>query len=213
LNAGSLNGKGFICKDCLLPIILERFYNGFMKNSTLDAIFARFSCRSFTGKKLDDETVAVLAKAALAAPSGMNSQPVNVIVVQNTDLLLEMEKAVFDFFVKAGDQAVVDRIKERNNKIFYDASTVYFLAIKNNANTDAGIAAENITIAASSLGLGSIILGLPGVVFGDPATAAYWKKRLLFPEGYEYGLAVAAGYAAAEGKPHAIDEGKISYVK
>ena len=184
-----------------------------MTNSTLDAIFARFSCRAFTDRQIDDETVKILAKAALAAPSGMNAQPVNVIVVQNTGLLLEMEKAVGDFFVKTGDRTTVERIKSRNDKIFYNAPTVFFLAVKNKSAADVGIASENIAIAAASLDLGSVILGLPGVVFSEPSTAAYWKQKLSFSEGYEYGLAVAVGCAAAGGKPHAVDLGKISYVK
>jgi nitroreductase len=184
-----------------------------MANSTLEAIFTRRSSRSYTGQKVDDETVADLAKAALAAPSGSNGQPVNVIVVQDTALLLELEKAIVDYFVKAGNEAVVSRNKQRNNKIFYDASTVFFLAVKNDANTDVGIAAENIAIAATSLGLGNIILGLPRFVFTAPETAANWKAKLGFPEGYEFGLAVAVGYAADTGKPHDVDLGKISYIK
>jgi nitroreductase len=184
-----------------------------MSNSTLDAIFTRRSTRSYTTQKVDDETIALLAKAALAAPSGSNNQPVNVIVVQNTPLILELEKAVIDYFIKTGENSVVDRIKSRNNKIFFDAPVVFFLVVKNKASTDVGIMSENLAIAATSLGLGNVILGLPGVVFGDSATAAYWKVRLGFPEGYEYGLAVAVGYAADQGKPHDIDLKKISYIK
>jgi nitroreductase len=184
-----------------------------MSNSTFEAIFSRRSCRAYTSKKVDDETTALLAKAALAAPSGSNAQPVNLIVVQNVPLILELEKAVGDYFVKTGDETVLERIRSRKNKIFYDASTVFFLAVKNKALTDAGIMSENIAIAAESLGLANIILGLPRVVFEDPATAAYWKGKLGFPEGYEYGLAVAVGYAAGEGKPHEIDLGKLSFIK
>jgi nitroreductase len=183
-----------------------------MSNAVLDAIFTRRSTRAYTDKKVDAETVALLAKAALAAPSGSNAQPVNVIVVQNVPLILELEKAVVDYFVKAGDEAVVERIKSRKNKIFYDASTVFFLAVKNNAAVDVGIMAENLAIAATSLGLANIILGLPRVAFNTPDTAAYWKEKLRFPEGYEYGLAVAVGYAADEGKPHEIDVSKLSYI-
>jgi nitroreductase len=184
-----------------------------MSNSTLDAIFARRSVRAYTAQKVDDETIALLARAALAAPSGSNSQPVNLIVVQDTGLVLELEKAVVDFFVKTGNAGVTERIKSRKNKVFYDAPVVFFLAVKNKANTDAGIMSENLAIAAESLGLGSVILGLPGVVSNDPETAGKWKARLGFPEGYEYGLAVAVGYAADQGKPHEIDLGKISYYK
>jgi nitroreductase len=184
-----------------------------MTNSTFDAIFSRRSCRAYTSKKVDDETTALLAKAALAAPSGTNAQPVNVIVVQNVPLILELEKAVIDYFVKTGDERVLKRIRSRKNKIFYDASTVFFLAVKNKAHTDGGIMSENIAIAASSLGLANVILGLPGVVFNDPGTASYWKGKLGFPEGYEYGLAVAVGYAADEGKPHEIDLRKLSFIR
>jgi hypothetical protein len=51
------------------------------------------------------------------------------------------------------------------------------------------------------------------VVFNDPDTASYWKEKLGFPEGYEYGLAVAVGYAAFEGKPHEIDLGKLRFIR
>jgi hypothetical protein len=139
-------------------------------------------------------------------------KPVHVIVVRNTPLILEAEKAVVDYFVKKGETKVVERNRSRNNKVFYNAPVSFFLAVKNKSNTDVGIAAENISIAATSLGLGSILLGLPNVIFNDPDTAAYWKGKLGFPEGYEYGLAVAVGYAADTGKPHDIDLKKISYV-
>jgi nitroreductase len=183
-----------------------------MNNPVVDAVFARRSVRAYRAQKVDDEAVDLLARAALAAPSGMNSQPVKVIVVQDRALIGEAEKAVIAYFVKTGEKAVLDRIKSRNNKIFYDAPVCFFLAVRDGANTDLGIAAENISIAATGLGLGSILLGLPGVIFNDPETAARWKARLGFTEGYEFGLAVAAGYAADTGKPHDIDLTKISYI-
>jgi nitroreductase len=183
-----------------------------MSNPVIDAIFTRRSVRAYTAQEVDDETVDLLARAALAAPSASNSQPVEVIVVRNQALIGEAEQAIIAYFAKTGETGILDRIKSRNNKIFYDASVSYFLAVKNKANTDVGIAAENISIAATGLGLGSILLGLPNVIFNDPSTAAYWKGKLGFPEGYEFGLAVAVGYAAGTGKPHDIDLKKISYI-
>ncbi|MDR0449678.1 MAG: nitroreductase family protein [Treponema sp.] len=183
-----------------------------MSNPTIDAIFTRRSVRAYTSRQLDDETVDLLARTALAAPSGSNSQPVDVIVVKNSALIQEAEKAVAAYFVKKGETSVTDRIRSRNNKIFYDAPVCFFLALRNKSAADAGIAAENIAIAATSLGLGSVILGLPNVIFNDPETAAYWKGKLGFPEGCEFGLAVAVGYAADTGKPHSIDLKKIRYI-
>jgi nitroreductase len=183
-----------------------------MSNAVIGAVFARRSVRAYTAQKVDAETVDLLARAALAAPSGMNSQPVDVIVVRNRALIEEAERAVIAYFEKTGESAVLDRIKSRNNKIFYDAPVCFFLAVKDGASTDLGIAAENISIAATGLGLGSILLGLPAVIFNDPETAAYWKAKLGFPAGYEFGLAAAVGYAAGTGKPHDIDLRKISYI-
>ncbi|MDR2740409.1 MAG: nitroreductase family protein [Treponema sp.] len=153
-----------------------------MSNSTFEAIFMRRSCRAYTGQKVGDETVALLAKATLAAPSGSNAQPVNLIVVQNVPLILELEKAVVDYFAKNGDETIRERIKSRKNKIFYDASTVFFLAVKNKAHIDAGIMSENLAIAATSLGLANIILGLPGVIFNDPDPRRTGKKNSASPK-------------------------------
>jgi nitroreductase len=184
-----------------------------MSNPVFDAIFARRSTRAYSDKKVDDASVSLIAKAALAAPSGSNQQPINIIIVKNTALILELEKAVINYFVKVGDTAVIERIKSRKDKVFYNAPVSFFLAVKDKKNTDVGIMSENIALAATSLGLGNIILGLPGVVFNDPDTADFWKSKLGFPPGYEYGLAVAVGYAADEGKPHDVDLSKISYIE
>lgn len=183
-----------------------------MTNSTIDAIFTRRSVRAYTAQKLDDLVVDLLARAALSAPSANNAQPVSVIVVRNAALIQEMEKAIAAFFEKKGETGIVERIKSRKGKIFYDAPVSYFLAVKNNSAVDVGIMAENIAIAAQSLGLGNIHLGLPNVIFNDPETASYWKNKLGFPPGYEFGLAVAVGYAADTGKPHEIDLNKISRI-
>jgi nitroreductase len=182
-----------------------------MPNTAIDVIFTRRSVRAYTGQQPDDAAVELLAKAALAAPSGGNKQPVTVIVVRNAALIQELERAVIAGFEKKGETAIVERIKSRNGKIFYDAPVSYFLAVKDKALVDVGIAAQNIAIAASALGLGSIILGLPGIAFTDPETSAYWKDRLGFPPGYEFGIAVAAGFAADSGKPHEVDLQKIKY--
>lgn len=182
-------------------------------NPVLDAIFTRRSVRDYTDKKIDAATEELLIKAALAAPSASNKQPVNIVVVKNPALITELEQAIIAFFTKIGDTPTVDRIKSRGSKIFYDAPVSFFLAVKDKSELDVGIMAENIHIAATGLGLGSIILGLPGVAFNDPTTSDYWKKKLGFPAGYEWGIAVAVGFNAGGGKPpHEIDMGKVSYI-
>jgi nitroreductase len=45
-----------------------------------DALFARYSCRSFKSDPVDRDTLTVILKAATRAPSGGNSQPWEVFV-------------------------------------------------------------------------------------------------------------------------------------
>ena len=186
-----------------------------MSNIVLDAIFQRRSVRAYTSERVSDEMVETLAKTALASPSAMNGQPWHVIAVQNNEFILELERAVIAYFVKTGNTAMVERCKSRGDKIFYDSSTVFFITAKNaaSAKLDIGIVAENLSIAATGMGLGSIILGLPRFPLEDPDTAEYWKKKLCFPEGFDFGIAIAVGYSANEGAPHEIDMSKLSYVK
>ncbi len=47
----------------------------------LDIIFSRRSIRQFTPESVDHETLVLLLKAAMAAPTACNSQPWEFIVV------------------------------------------------------------------------------------------------------------------------------------
>ncbi len=182
-----------------------------MTNPVLDTIAARRSVRAYEARPLTDEQQSALISAALSAPSAMNLQPWHLILVKNRELLLEMERAVAEHFVRVGDTATAERIRSRGGKIFYNAPTVFFVAMNRENPIDAGILAENIALAATSLGLGSVILGLPGYVFFDDH--AYWAKKLQFPDGCHFGISIAVGTAAdGGGAPHAHTPGKVTIV-
>ena len=50
-------------------------------------IFERTSVRQYTDEKVTDEQIEKLLKAAMAAPSAMNRQPWEFIVVQDPEML------------------------------------------------------------------------------------------------------------------------------
>ena len=78
---------------------------------------------------------------------------------------------------------------------------------------DCGIVSENIALAASSLGIDNLICGLARFSFTGEKGAAF-KRRLRFPDGYEFGMAVLLGTAASPGgKPHEPDLSKIIEIK
>ena len=76
---------------------------------------------------------------------------------------------------------------------------------------DCGIAVENMALAAEGLGVGSVILGLPTPAFkGDQADEL--RKRLECPEGYDFVIAIALGYANDTKDPHDLRTEIISRI-
>jgi len=183
-----------------------------MKNPVQDAILKRCSTRAFTAEALTDEQLRALADAALAAPSSMNRQPWQVIVVTDQALIEEMDGDTLETFRAMGNTGVVDRVSSRGGRVFYNAPCVIHLPVCDKDLLDAGIAVENIALAAEGMGLGSCIIGMIGALFSGPKAQA-WKQKLQFPETHDYAIAIAVGHKAAEGTPHAQDPGKVTYIR
>jgi len=186
-----------------------------MPLNTIEAIHARFSCRAFSDKMPSDADLQIIAEAAVAAPSAMNSQLWRVIVVKNKELLAELEAEGMKNIAALPDQSTYERLKSRGGTVYYNAPCQIILPIAAGkwAEIDCGIIAQNIALAAASLGIDSLICGLAQFSFaGDKGE--YFKKRLGFPNGYELGLSVLLGYAAnPEGKPHELDLNKIIIIE
>lgn len=184
-------------------------------NPTIQAIQKRFSCRSFTGKMPPAEHIQAIARAAIQSPSSMNRQRWQILVVRNAPLLEEMQAQGMAQMAHMPDQTLYERIMERGGKLFYDAPCMMLVAIEPSdaagAALDCGIVCENIAIAAQSLGLASCICGLARFAF-DGEKAAYFKEKLQFPPGYEFGMAVLLGTATESGNPHQPDVTKITYI-
>ncbi|MDR1332503.1 MAG: nitroreductase family protein [Tannerella sp.] len=184
---------------------------------TIEAISTRFSCRAFNGKIPPDEQIDIIAKAAAASPSGMNRQPWRIIVLKNSELLVDLEAEGMKNLAAYPDKGVYERIMSRSGKLYYNAPCMMIIPISKSVPAgaelfDCGIVAENIALSATALGVNSLICGLSAFSFaGEKGTE--FKTRLGFPKGYEIGIAVLLGYAEnLGGKPHEPDVSKISWV-
>lgn len=183
-------------------------------NQVLETIKTRSSIRAYKSEPLTGEQKKILQDAALAAPSAVNRQPYKFIFINNKAIIQEIEQDVVNYFVAKNDEATVERMRSRNNKVLYDAPTVIVIVIEGNnsyAKVDAGIAVQNIALAAKSIGLDSVIVGMPGVIFNGEK-ADYWRERLNVPEGYVYGIGIAVGHANMEKAPHDPEPSKISTI-
>jgi len=180
-------------------------------NEVLKAISERYSCRDFSPEVLPREQIEELVTAALASPSAMNLQPWHIIVVTDKALIEEMDDAAMEVVKK--DEAWHKRMMERGGKIFYDAPCIIFIAGDGTkfATLDCGIVSQNVALAAHSMGLGSVICAMARIPL-EAENGAEFKKRLKFPEGYDFGMAVCVGKAKSGKAPHELDPSKVTYI-
>ncbi|MCL1867416.1 MAG: nitroreductase family protein, partial [Paludibacter sp.] len=136
-----------------------------MTTETIQTMLTRYSCRAYTDKMPSDEALNVIAKAAIAAPSGFNRQSWRVIVLKDKELIADLEAEGMKYLAAQDDKSTYNRIMSRGGKLLYNAPCMVILPIDKSiseyyALIDLGIVAENIALAATSLGINNVICGL-----------------------------------------------------
>ena len=114
----------------------------------IEAIMSRRSIRKYIDKKIPEETITKLLKAAMNAPSAHNRQPWHFIAVDDRDTLNKVPEY------------------HQYSKMLENASHAIVVLGDNEVQTsdfwihDCSAATENILIAANALGLGAVWLGV-----------------------------------------------------
>ena len=177
----------------------------------LKAIADRRSHRAYKSEQLPEKVLSTILRAGLEAPSARNHQPWHFSVVQNAELI----QAVHDETAAVMGKGGTPRFADPDFQIFYHAPAVVFLFGEKDfawSQVDCGIAVENMALAAEGLGVGSVILGLPKPAFlGEKADEL--RARLGCPEGYDFVIALALGYATDTKEAHDLREEKISRIR
>lgn len=116
----------------------------------IDILLSRRSIRQFTPEPVDHETLLLLLKAAMSAPTACNSQPWEFIVVTEPDrLALIREKFLFARYNAPAAIVVCGNTDIANNS-----------AAREHWVQDCSAATENILIAATGMGLGGVWIGV-----------------------------------------------------
>ena len=116
----------------------------------LDYIFKRRSIRSYTGQPVERQTLIQILQAGMAAPSAVNSQPWEFVVVTDPDILASLrQRIMFGQYNAPAIIAVCGSPDVATNS----AGRTYWIQ-------DCSAAMENIHIAAAGLGLGSVWVGV-----------------------------------------------------
>lgn len=126
----------------------SKIYEEAKGNDAYKNIIERTSVRLYKEKSVSDELVELILYAAMSAPSGVNKQPWEFIVVNDRKLLTELSDSLP--YAKMASKAPLAIIVCGNKERFLDGddSTLW--------EQDLSAASENILLAANSLGLGAV---------------------------------------------------------
>ncbi len=118
--------------------------------NTLDAIYHRRSYRNYTDERVSKEQLEILLRAAFSAPTAVNIQPWEFVVIDEKEILDKIrDKMVFARYnapaaiVVCGNEKLALKGQDKNLWI-----------------CDCSAAIENILLAATELGLGSVWIGI-----------------------------------------------------
>lgn len=120
----------------------------FLDNQAFRNIITRVSVRKYVDKPLTDAQITAILHAAMSAPSGVNRQPWEFIVI--TDKILKRELADALPYAKMTANAPAAIIVCGNKERFLEEED------ENLWEQDCSAASENILLAANALGLGGV---------------------------------------------------------
>ena len=178
-------------------------------NPVLSNIMARRSVRKYLDKPVEHEKLALIVRAGINAPSGMNRQPWIVRVVENQQLIADVTKVY-----KQANAEQVARDKDFKN-MFRNAPNLICVCTPANGGgeLDAGLLGENMMLAAQSLGLGTCCLGGPVRFLLSNEQCRFFIDRLDIPSDYKLNYIIAVGYPDEQPDAKPRDAAKVKYIE
>ena len=178
-------------------------------NPVLSNIMARRSVRKYLDKPVEHEKLALIVRAGINAPSGMNRQPWIVRVVENQQLIADVTKVY-----KQANAEQVARDKDFKN-MFRNAPNLICVCTPANGGgeLDAGLLGENMMLAAQSLGLGTCCLGGPVRFLLSNEQCRFFIDRLDIPSDYKLNYIIAVGYPNEQPDAKPRDAAKVKYIE
>lgn len=117
-------------------------------NEAFRNIMERRSVRKFTSETVSEEQREAILHAAMSAPSGVNRQPWEFVVITNHDVLQELASALPYAHCAADAPLAIVVCGNRTRFLDGDDATLW--------EQDLSAASENILLAAHALGLGGV---------------------------------------------------------
>ena len=134
-----------------------------------EVILSAFSCKSFTDRAVEDEVIEEIIRAGINAPSAINGQPWQFIIVKNEEAKAKL--------VNGAPAVLIVAVPEDDYNPGGDSQFA------------AGCAAEAMYLYAQAIGVGAHMYTAPVAMTIASDPAAYGV-----PEGYEAAVVLAFGY-------------------
>ena len=163
-----------------------------------EAIYNRRSVRDYTDEPVAKQVVDGLLQAATQAPSAMNEQPWEFVVIQDKPLLRSYSDRAKALCVeRMSSESSLAELKGMLDdpafNIFYNSGTLIVICAKpvgQHPDWDCCFAGQNLMLAAHGLGLGTCPIGLAWPLFEREDI----KSDLQIPAGYAAVLPIIVGH-------------------
>jgi len=153
----------------------------------------RRSIRKYKDKEVSKELIEKIIDAARWAPSGLNLQPWEFVVVTDKS----KKKKIRQIYADARKGL---KLYEQDTVFVENAVNIFVLSDKTKlaAMPSTWLAIENILLAAAALGLGSIVMTAPVALEKHKSEL---RKLLNIPENFDIVAHVLVGYKDEEPEP------------
>ena len=156
--------------------------------AVIENIMTRTSIRQFTNQPIAKDTLDLLVKAGMAAPSAVNAQPWAFIIITDREVLDSLNAVKPWFNLKTATAAIV--VCGDMNKAMEGPGREYWVQ-------DCSAVSENILLAAHAYGLGAVWCG----VYPNPEIVPSVCRVLDIPENIIPLNVITLGYPAENPEP------------
>jgi nitroreductase len=133
----------------------------------IEAVLSRRSIRKYEPGEIQDDDLAQILRAAMAAPSAGNEQPWHFIIIRNRETLTALSEAhPYAEMVRSASLAIL---------VCADMETVKH---RDYWPQDCAAATQNMLLAIHALGLGSVWVG----VYPREARVAEVRRTIILPD-------------------------------
>ena len=181
-------------------------------NKVVDCILSRRSIRAYKQEQIKDEELQTILNCGINAPSARNSQPWEIRVIQDKQVISDLNKAVIADMIERRPESK-ERFANEDASVFFNAPTLIVMAYDTTqywGMSDCGMFAQNVLLSAESLNIGSCAVGCCREYLASEK-AADFVKSLDLPENYIPYLTITLGYKdeSPEAKPRNDEKVRI----